>query len=110
MNSCCVIGLGYIGLPTALLVAKSGLKVLGVDINQDIIDSLKSGKIPILEPGLSNLLKEVTISGKFKASTIPEESDVFVIAVPTPFKKIDSKVPEPDISYVLNAVKSISPF
>ncbi len=110
MKNCCVIGLGYIGLPTALLIAKSGLQVCGVDINKNVIDSLNSGEIHIVETGLSSLLEEVTLAGSFKASTIPSEADVYILAVPTPFIKKDAEVPEPDISFVLNAIKSISPF
>lgn len=110
MKNCCVIGLGYIGLPTALLVAKSGFKVLGVDINPKIIELLNSGEIHIVEPGLINLLEEVRSSYLFEASIMPCESDIFIIAVPTPFKNNGSKIPEPDISYVIKAIHSIIPY
>jgi len=81
----CVIGLGYIGLPTAATFAGQGLKVLGTDINASIIETLKRGRIHIHEPGLREAVQEALNSGNFKASVKPEEADAFLIAVPTPF-------------------------
>ena len=81
----CVIGLGYIGLPTASTLATHGVKVLGVDINSNIIESLRKGEIHIQEPGLRDVVTQAIQSGNFTFSTKPEEADVFYIAVPTPF-------------------------
>lgn len=81
----CVMGLGYIGLPTASTFAQQGLKVIGVDINTQIIDILSNGGLHIHEPGLAELLQQVKNSGNLIFSTQPEEADVFIIAVPTPF-------------------------
>ena len=78
----CVIGLGYIGLPTASTFAANGIHVLGVDINTHIIETLNKGEIHIHEPGLHDEVKKALHSGKFKASTRPEEADAFIIAVP----------------------------
>lgn len=83
----CVIGLGYIGLPTAATFVKHGPKVVGVDINPQVIETLRRGDIPIHEPGLRNLVAQATQSGNFSFSSQPEEADAFLIAVPTPFQK-----------------------
>ncbi len=111
----CVIGLGYIGLPTASTFATHGIKVLGVDINQHIIDTLNKGEIHIHEPGLYEEVKKAIQSGNFKAATKPEEADVFIIAVPTPFQ--ENKFGEyngmtyklADMRAVISAVESIVP-
>ena len=87
MQNCCVVGLGYIGLPTAALIAKSNNYVLGVDTNKNVVDTINKGKVHFFEPGLKKLVKETIKAKKFKASLTPSFSDVFVIAVPTPFKK-----------------------
>tara|TARA_B100000886_G_scaffold296523_1_gene223781 strand:+ start:37054 stop:38268 length:1215 start_codon:yes stop_codon:yes gene_type:complete len=110
MQNCCVVGLGYIGLPTAALIAKSNNFVLGVDINKNVVDTINKGKVHFFEPGLENLVKETITEKKFKASLNPSFSDVFVIAVPTPFKKKEGKIPQPDIQFVLSAARSISPY
>ena len=83
----CVIGLGYIGLPTASTLAAHGVKVLGVDINPNIIESLRKGEIHIQEPGLRDVVTQAIQSGNFTFSTKPEEAEVFYIAVPTPFRE-----------------------
>ncbi len=101
-----VIGLGYIGLPTAILFAKSGCEVLGVDINQKVIDKVSSGELHIEERDFADLLKEVIASGRIRFSTVPDESDVFIIAVQTPLTS-DCRC---DLSYVESAVSSIVPF
>lgn len=105
MNKACFIGLGYIGLPTAIVTAKSGLNVVGVDINPYIVEQTNAGHLHFVEEGMEALLKEVRRTGTFRASTTPEESDVYVIVVPTPFKGNH----EPDISYVEAATHSVLP-
>lgn len=100
-----VMGLGYIGLPTAALIASKGVNVWGVDINQKVVETINQGKIHIVEPDLDGLVHEVVRKGFLKAATSPKKADVYLIAVPTPFK--DKYVP--DISYVENAIKMIIP-
>lgn len=102
----CFIGLGYIGLPTAIVVASEGIDVIGVDINPSIVEKTNRGELHILEPGLDDMLREVTSSGKLKASTQPETSDVYFIVVPTPFRGDDR---EPDVSFVEAATRSVIP-
>ena len=99
------IGLGYIGLPTSALIASKGTKVLGVDINQDIVNTINKGKIHIVEPDLDSIVSKAVLNGLFKASTKPCSADVFLIVVPTPFKENN----EPDISYIEAATKEIIP-
>lgn len=99
-----LIGLGYIGLPTATFFARSGADVVGVDINSKTVETVNKGENPIFEPELDKMVKEVVENKKLRATSIPEEGDVFIIAVPTPFK--DNH--EPDISFVLNAINSIA--
>src|SRR5690625_1232152 len=101
------IGLGYIGLPTSIMFAKHGVDVLGVDIKQEAVDSLNSGKIHIEEPGLQEALEEVIGKGTFRAATEPEEADAYSSAVPTPNKEDEFK--SCDISIVMSGVKSIVP-
>lgn len=101
------IGLGYIGLPTSIMFAKHGVDVVGVDIKQETVDKLNNGQIHIEEPGLQEALEEVLASGKFKASTIPEQADAYIIAVPTPNNNDEHK--SCDISIVMSGVESIIP-
>ncbi|MDO4779643.1 MAG: UDP-N-acetyl-D-mannosamine dehydrogenase [Bacteroides sp.] len=101
----CFIGLGYIGLPTAIITAKSGIDVIGVDIDKNVVDSVNSGKLHIVENGLAELLTEVVSKKAFRASTTAEQSDAYFIVVPTPFK--DNH--QPDISFVKAATLSIIP-
>ena len=101
-----VMGLGYIGLPTAALIASKGINVLGVDINPKVVETINKGEIHILEPDLDGLVHEVVEKGFLKASTFPEEANVFLIAVPTPFK--EGYIP--DLSYVESAIKMILPY
>ncbi|MDR3577720.1 MAG: nucleotide sugar dehydrogenase [Anaerolineaceae bacterium] len=101
----CVLGLGYIGLPTASTFATNGLKVVGVDVNSQIIDGLKNGELFIYEPGLRTLVLSAIHSGNLIASQSPEPADAFIIAVPTPF--YDDK--KADLSYVISATESIIP-
>lgn len=99
------MGLGYIGLPTAAISAGKGLRVLGIDINQKVVDTINKGNIHIIEPGLGELVRQVVESGNLRSATKPEESDVYLIVVPTPFKGNH----EPDISFVETATKAILP-
>jgi len=101
-----MMGLGYIGLPTAALIASRKIHVHGVDINSDVVQIISEGRIHIVEPDLDALVKSVVESGYLKASITPEEADVFMVAVPTPFKGDH----EPDISYVESATKMIIPY
>jgi UDP-N-acetyl-D-mannosaminuronic acid dehydrogenase len=101
-----VIGLGYIGLPTAALIASYGIKVNGVDVNSKIINKINKGKIHIVEPDLDKLVQSSVENGNLSASIKVEKADVFIIAVPTPFK--DNHIP--DLSYIESAAKSIAPF
>jgi len=112
----CVIGLGYIGLPTASTFASHGVNVLGVDINTHIIDTLNKGEIHIHEPGLRDAVTNAIATGNFKAAAQPEEADAFIIAVPTPFQ--ENKFGEykgvtyklADMRAVVSAAESILPF
>lgn len=100
------MGLGYIGLPTAIIAARHGVEIVGVDINPKVVEKTNAGKLHIVEPGLQELLQEVVANGSLRASTVPEEADAFFIVVPTPFKGDH----EPDISYVENATRMVLPF
>jgi UDP-N-acetyl-D-mannosaminuronic acid dehydrogenase len=104
-NNICVLGLGYIGLPTASTFATNGLKVVGVDVNFQIVNGLKNGELLIYEPGLRTLVQAAVRSGNLIASQRPEPADAFIIAVPTPF--YDDK--RADLSFVISATESIVP-
>lgn len=104
-NSICVVGLGYIGLPTAAVFAKTGLQVTGVDVNEEAVNTINSGKAHIVEVDLDGLLQGVVAAGTLKAQITPAEADAFIIAVPTPFKDDHAA----DLSYVEAATKSIAP-
>ncbi|WP_149707860.1 UDP-N-acetyl-D-mannosamine dehydrogenase [Campylobacter concisus] len=106
VKNVCVVGLGYIGLPTAALLANNGYNVHGVDVVQSTVDTINQGKIHIVEPGLEDFVKKAVDNGKLKAGTIPTKSDVFIVAVPTPFR--EGFVP--NLDYVISACKSIAPF
>jgi len=97
-----MIGLGYIGLPTAAVIASNKIEVVGVDVSQDVVNTINEGKIHIVEPALDGLVKKVVEEGYLSASTECKESDVFVVAVPTPFKENNV----PDLSYVEVATRS----
>ena len=101
----CFMGLGYIGLPTAIIAAKSGIDVIGVDINPTVVEMTNQGHLHIVEPGMEKLLQEVLAEGRLHASVKPETSNVYLIVVPTPFKGNH----EPDISYVDNATRMVIP-
>ncbi|WP_152395121.1 UDP-N-acetyl-D-mannosamine dehydrogenase [Paenibacillus guangzhouensis] len=102
----CVVGLGYIGLPTASLLAIKGLHVHGVDVNQHAVDRISQGEVHIYEPDLDIMVKAAVQSGQLQVSTKPAEADVFILAVPTPFQDHQ----KPDLSYVEQAVQSIVPY
>ena len=104
-----VIGLGYIGLPTAAIFASCEKKVIGVDINQKIVDTINRGEIHIVEPDLEIMVRSSVAAGYLRGVTVPEPADAFLIAVPTPFMKNDSKIPEPNLCYVEAAAISIAP-
>lgn len=105
-----VMGLGYIGLPTASMLATKGHQVVGVDISKDVVATINSGNIHIVEPDLDILVRSAVNSGRLKASLTPEEADTFIIAVPTPFKVMEKNPKTPDISYVEAATRAITPF
>lgn len=102
----CVVGLGYIGLPTAALLANRSYHVHGVDVVQSTVDTINRGEIHIVEPELDTFVKAAVNSGKLKADLKPTEADIFIIAVPTPFH--EGYVP--NIDYVVSATKSIAPY
>ena len=106
MRKVCVMGLGYIGLPTAALLASKGYKIHGVDVVQSVVDTINQGKIHIVEPELEELVKKSVESGNLKADVKPDFADVFIIAVPTPFR--DGYVP--NIDYVLSASRAVVPY
>ena len=105
MKNVCVVGLGYIGLPTASLLATRGYSVLGVDISRAVVDTINRGEIHIIEPELDVLVRSAVQSGNLRAALAPAQSDVFLIAVPTP----TSAGHQPDLSYVEAATRSIAP-
>lgn len=106
MKAICVVGLGYIGLPTASMFASNGFQVIGVDVNPTIVDIINRGQIHIQEPGLKTVVAAAIGSGNLKASLTPSKADVFILAVPTPF----TGAKKPDLSYVESATRSILPF
>jgi UDP-N-acetyl-D-mannosaminuronic acid dehydrogenase len=108
------MGLGYIGLPTASLLGTKGYQVHGVDVSQNVVDTINDGRIHIVEPDLDIMVSAAVNSGNLKASLEPCEADIFVIAVPTPFKKSVDKNhisgKQPDLAYIEQATKKISPY
>jgi len=106
MDKVCVVGLGYVGLPTASLLANKGFQVRGVDVNPRIVDTINRGEIHIHEPDLDVLVTSAVNSGNLTASLSPTSADVFILAVPTPFQ--DGYVP--DISYIEAATQAIAPY
>ena len=102
----CVIGLGYIGLPTAATFAAHGVKVTGVDVNPRAVDLINQGKVHIVEPDLDALVRDVVAQQKLSAQLQPCEADAYIVAVPTPFK--DNY--EPDLKYIEAAAKALAPF
>ena len=102
----CVIGLGYIGLPTAATFAAHGVKVTGVDVNQYAVDMINQGKVHIVEPDLDALVKVVVAKGMLSAQTSPVAADAYIVAVPTPFKDDH----QPDLKYIEAASKALAPY
>ncbi len=101
-----VVGLGYIGLPTAALLSNRGYQVYGVDVVQNVVDTINKGQIHIVEPELDIYVKAAVNTRRLVADTKPKEADVFIIAVPTPFH--EGYIP--NIDYVISATKSIVPY
>lgn len=104
-----IIGLGYIGLPTAAVFASRKKRVIGVDVNQNAVDTINRGEIHIVEPDLDMVVHAAVVEGYLRATTQPEPADAFLIAVPTPFKSDDNGDHEPDLCYIESASKSIAP-
>lgn len=102
----CVIGLGYIGLPTASLLGTKGFQVYGVDVTSSVVETINQGRIHIVEPDLDILVKSAVGSGNLRAGLEPEEADVFILAVPTPFKDDH----QPDLAYVEDATRMIASY
>jgi UDP-N-acetyl-D-mannosaminuronic acid dehydrogenase len=100
------MGLGYIGLPTAAVAASKGIKVVGVDVNPEVVNIINQGKIHIIEPALDKVVKDVVDKGQLRASLKPEKADAFFIVVPTPFKQNHRA----DISYVESATRMVIPY
>ena len=105
MKSICVMGLGYIGLPTASVMATNGFQVLGVDVDKNVVETVNKAQVHIKEPGLATIVSAAIHSGNLRASLEPKKSDVYIIAVPTPLTEDHA----PDMSYVVDATESIVP-
>ena len=103
-DTVCVIGLGYVGLPTAAILASRGFDVLGVDVNAETVSLINQGKVHIVEPDLDIMVNGAVARGKLKAATEPQPADAFIIAVPTPF--VDDH--KPDLSYLRAAAESVA--
>ena len=102
----CVLGLGYIGLPTSAVLAEAGHCVVGVDVKQEILDTINRGEVHIVEPGLPELVQSVVEQGRFSAQPTPVEADVFILCVPTPITADKT----PDLGCVEKAATAIAPF
>ena len=105
----CVVGLGYIGLPTAALLASNGYSVLGTDLNQHAVETINQGNIHIVEPDLDAFVRSAVTAGRLKAFTTPQRGDIYMICVPTPFHEGEGS-PQPNLDYVLSATRSIAGF
>lgn len=108
-NTISIIGLGYIGLPTAAVFASCKIKVVGVDVNQHAVDTINRGEIHIIEPDLDTVVNAAVKAGYLRATTQPEPADAFLIAVPTPFKDGPTGSHQPDMDYIEAAARSIAP-
>ncbi len=106
MSKVCVVGLGYMGLPMAAILARTGHEVVGMDINPRVVDSVNKGECPFAETGMPELIAEAHASGRLKAVTTPESAEVFVLSLPTP---VDHVTHEADMSYVVAGAKSLAP-
>ena len=109
-NTVSIIGLGYIGLPTAAMFASKKKKVIGVDTSKNVIKTINAGKIHIVEPKIDKMVKKAVNDGFLKAKLTPEPADVFIIAVPTPFlpAQDQNSIPQPDLTYIKSASKSVA--
>jgi UDP-N-acetyl-D-mannosaminuronic acid dehydrogenase len=105
----CVVGLGYIGLPTAALLASNGFNVVGVDLNAHAVETINQGRIHIVEPDLDAFVRSAVAAKRLTAYTTPQVGDIYMICVPTPFHEGDD-IPQPNIDYVLAATRSIADF
>ncbi|MWL88202.1 MULTISPECIES: UDP-N-acetyl-D-mannosamine dehydrogenase [unclassified Cupriavidus] len=103
----CVVGLGYIGLPTAALLASNGFQVVGVDLNVHAVETINQGRVHIVEPDLDAFVRSAVTAGRLQAFTTPRAADVYMICVPTPFHEGEG-IPQPNIDYVLAATRSIA--
>lgn len=101
----CVVGLGYIGLPTAAILASNGVDVIGVDINERTVEAVNRGDVPFVEPDLATYVAGAVTQGTLRAATKPEQADAFIVAVPTPF----TDGHKPDLSYIQAAAEAIAP-
>lgn len=104
MEKICVLGLGYVGLPTASLLATKGYAVSGIDVKKEVVEQINQGKVHIVEPDLDVMVKSAVQSGNLKAYIEPQPADIFIIATPTPFKDDN----QPDLHYVFSAAKAIT--
>lgn len=104
-NKVSVIGLGYVGLPTAAIIASRGINVTGVDVNSQTVETINKGEIHIVEPDLDILVRSAVTSGNLRATTTPEPADAFIIAVPTPFKEGN----KPDLTFLQHASDALAP-
>ena len=103
------MGLGYIGLPTAAVLARTGHRVIGVDVNAQVVDTVNQGLIHIVEPDLDQVVSDAVASGALSAQLTPASADVFLIAVPTPFRSGTDGIPQPNIVFVLAAARAVAP-
>lgn len=108
-NTVCVVGLGYIGLPTAALLASNGYTVVGVDLNAHAVETINQGNIHIVEPDLDAFVRSAVAAGRLKAFAEPQNADIFIVCVPTPFHDSEG-IPQPNLDYVMAATRSIAPF
>ena len=108
-STVCVVGLGYIGLPTAALLASNGFNVVGVDLNAHAVETINQGRIHIVEPDLDAFVRSAVAAGRLKAYTKPQAADIYMICVPTPFHEGEG-IPQPNVDYVLAATRSIAEF
>ena len=104
-----VIGLGYIGLPTAAVIASRGINVIGVDVNKKAVDTINAGDIHIVEPDLDIVVRGVVSTGNLRATTTPEPAEAFMVAVPTPFHHSDDGLHKPNLDYIKSAALAIAP-
>ncbi len=105
----CVLGLGYIGLPTAATLAAKGYKVCGYDINKSVVETINKGKIHIVEPGLGHTVEKGVKAGNLFASTSILVSDIYIICVPTPTNFLEDTIPVPDLKFIDKAIDAIAP-